>query len=376
MKTFVLLISIVALGSTAAFWMAGAMPMRWGVAPDHVAPAKLRASPDVVRVVGYVEPVSEIRKLTFKADGVIDTCRVHVGQSVEAGEILATLRSRDEQAAVGVAEQELAIARAELDKLMSGTHPQQIAAAERRVAKFKERVNIAQITLERERRLLDRHNLAKEEFDVAKSAVRQAEEELNEAMADVSELKTHVRPHDKALAEVKVKLAEANVVAAQERLRNTILMAPIRGTVLEILKREGEAIRVFDQQPMMIFADLSQMRVRAEVDERFVHLIRPGQEAFVHGRGLGDHRYKAKIALVKPLMGNKTVFSRESGERKDLDVLEVLVQPDSVLNVPIGLQVEVDIHLASPRHGPEALPAAGVIGSDERPGGSDGPGVG
>ena len=116
---------------------------------------------------------------------------------------------------------------------------------------------------------------------------------------------------------------------------------------------------------MIVFADLSQMRMRAEVDERFVHLIRLGQEAYIYGRGLGDKRYRSKIALIKPLMGNKTVFSRASGERKDLNVLEVLVQPESPLNVPIGLQIEVDIQLVPQPSGPDALPPADVIGSDD-----------
>ena len=64
-------------------------------------------------------------------------------------------------------------------------------------------------------------------------------------------------------------------------------------------------------------------------------------------------------------MGNKTVFSRASGERKDLNVLEVLVQPESPLNVPIGLQIEVDIQLVPQPSGPDALPPADVIGSDD-----------
>ena len=198
MKTLFLLTSIVFLGSTAAFWMAGAIPMQWTAAPEPAAPTTTREIPGVIRVVGYVEPVSEVRKLTFKADGVIENCRVQVGQSVEAGDVLATLRNRDEQAAVGVAEQELAVAVADREKLFSGVHPQQITGAEHRAAKFKERVNLAQLMLERQRRLYDRHNLAKEELDVATTGLKTAEEELKEAEDGVVELKTRVRPHDKA----------------------------------------------------------------------------------------------------------------------------------------------------------------------------------
>ena len=58
----------------------------------------------------------------------IDICDVQLGQSVEAGEILATLQNHEEQAAVVVAERELSVTQAERDKLLSGVHPQQIEA--------------------------------------------------------------------------------------------------------------------------------------------------------------------------------------------------------------------------------------------------------
>ena len=329
MKTLLLLSSAIVAGGTAAFWLAGARQSQWTGAPERSIPAKPEESPMVIRVIGYVEPVSEIRRLTFKADGLIESCRVRVGQSVEAGDVLASLHCRDELAAVGVAEQALAVAIAERGKLLSGVHPKLIAAAERRQARHRERVHYSRQQLDRLTRLYERNVAPQEEHDLAKTTLHQSEEDLNEATAALEELETQIRPDDKALAEAKIKLARANLQVAKERLRDTILTAPIRGTVLEIMKREGEAVHAFDSQPMIVFADLTQMRVRAEVDERYVDKIRVGQRAIVHGRSLGDRRYPAKLALIKPLMGNKTVFSRDAGERKDLDVLQAFVQPDA-----------------------------------------------
>jgi multidrug resistance efflux pump len=345
MRTLLLLSSAIVTAGTAAFWLAGASQSQWTWAPERSVRAKPEKSRMVIRVLGYVEPISEIRRLTFKADGLIESCPVRVGQSVEAGDVLARLHCRDELAAVGVAEQELAVAIAESGKLLSGVHPKLIAAAERRQARHRERVHYSRQQLDRLTRLYERQVATLEEHDLAQTTLHQSEEDLNEATAALEELKTHVRPDDKALAEAKIELARANLQAARERLRDTILTAPIRGTVLEIMKREGEAVRAFDSQPMIVFADLTQMRVRAEVDERYVDLIHVGQRATVYGRSLGDRRYPAKLALIKTLMGNKTVFSREAGERKDLDVLQAFVQPDAPVTVPIGLQVEVDIHL-------------------------------
>lgn len=152
-----------------------------------------------------------------------------------------------------------------------------------------------------------------------------------------------MRPVDRALADARVVQAEALLAAAHVRLEETLLCAPSTGTVLEILRREGEASRGPLGEPAVVFADDSRLRVRAEIDERYVSLLREGQPARVFGRGLGGPSYSGSVALVKQVMGNKTVFSRASSERKDLDVLQVLVDLLESFRAPLGLQVDVEI---------------------------------
>jgi len=57
------------------------------------------ASTGRVEAIGYVEPLSEIRQLTFKTGGLIQLCRVKIGDRVAKGETPAipdehALRSR------------------------------------------------------------------------------------------------------------------------------------------------------------------------------------------------------------------------------------------------------------------------------------------
>ncbi len=303
-------------------------------------------TPKLVRAIGYVEPDSEIRKLTFQVDGVIATCPVQVDQTIAEGDVLATLQNRDERATVVVAEKKLAVAKAERTKLLSGVHPQEVAAAERRIERLQERVRYAESQRDRQLRLFERNADTEEAFDQAKTDLTQAKEVLAESQAELDHLKMFVRLEDEALADSRVELAAANLLSAQERLRDTVLTATMPGTVLEILKREGEAVRSFDPQPVIVFADLSQLRLRAEVDERYVSLLKVGQKAVIFGRGLGERRVPGKVALLKTLMGNKTVFTRDAAERKDLDVLQVFVIPEEPLNVPIGLQVDIDLTIS------------------------------
>ncbi len=296
-----------------------------------------------IRGMGYAEPASEIRRLTFKVDGVIRECRVHLGQRVRAGETLAVLHNREEDAAVRVAEQELALAEAERARIFSGVNPHQIEAARRRIDRLQAQVQHAQACLARREELRSRNAVAEEDYEHWNSEVSQLGVAVQEAEAELAAYLNFVRPEDRALADAKVGLAEARLRMAEERLHDTILAAPSDGTVLEVIKREGEAVRVFDPQPVLLFADDTRLRVRAEIDERYVAEVAVGQAAVIHGRGLGRRRYAAVVSQVKGLMGPKTVFSGAAGERKDLDVLEIFLDLNEAITAPIGLQVDVDL---------------------------------
>lgn len=300
-------------------------------------------TPRVVRGLGYVEPVTEVRRLVFKIDGVIETVAVQLGQRVRAGELLVALRNTDEQAEVAAAEQALALAVAEREQLLAGIHPDQILATHRRIDVLSEQLSYAEKQHKRIASLAAKNVTTTEEVDRSDTNLRQAQKALQQAEAELANLENHVRDEDRQVAEAKVRVTEARLEVARQRLEHTLMKAPFDGTVLEILKREGEGARVLDREPVLIFADDLRLRVRAEIDERYVHELQPGQMAEVYGRGLGDQRFKATIGVVKRLMGNKTVFSREASERKDLDVLQVLIDMPSDFRAPLGLQVDVDV---------------------------------
>ena len=69
------------------------------------------------------------------------------------------------------------------------------------------------------------------------------------------------------------------------------------------------------------------------------------QRAHVFGRALGEGRFVGRVAVVKRMMGNKTCVSRSASERKDLDVLQLLIDMPPDFRPPLGLQVDVAIDL-------------------------------
>ena len=110
MKAVTILAASLIAAAAAAFWVAGALPVRSGPARHVTTERTVLENLTTIRAVGYVEPASEVRKLTFEVDGIIDDCRVTIGQAVKAGDELAILRNNDQQAEVVVAEKQLTVA--------------------------------------------------------------------------------------------------------------------------------------------------------------------------------------------------------------------------------------------------------------------------
>lgn len=346
MKWFVVL-SVVALAALAIWPLGIFSPDAHGdgAAVSTVGAGLSSSAGRTIQGLGYVEPVSEVRRLAFKIDGVIASCPVETGRRVARGEVLMSLVNREEAAALNIAVQDVAAAKAEREQVLAGVDANQIAAARSKIKLLEERARHARKHAERVRNLHHAKSLAEVERDLAETDVVQAAAALDQARAELLHLEQYVRPVDRAVADSRVAQAEARLAAARAHLDETVLRAPSEGTVLEVLRREGEAARDAAGGPVLIFADDSRLRVRAEIDERYVSLLRPGQQAEVFGRGLGERRYHGQIALVKGLISTKTVFSRSASERKDLDVLQVLIDMPEEFRAPLGLQVDVAVQI-------------------------------
>jgi HlyD family secretion protein len=290
---------------------------------------------------GFIEPESEIRRLVFSIDGVIEQCSIHVGDRVLCGQTLMALRNHKEKAAAQLARRECEMARADRKKVLAGVERNELEAARRQCEMSTEKERHAK--LERERYALLRRSSAasEQEYDLWESTLKQANLQLRADEARLHHLEQMVRPEDVALADARVACAEEKINVAQRALDETCLRAPSDGTVLEILKREGDGTRVLDGQPSIIFADVSRLRVRAEIDERHVHLLATSMRAVVTGRAVGFREFHGKVVRVNQVMGPKTVFARVADERRDLDVVQVLIEMGPEFNFPVGLRVDV-----------------------------------
>lgn len=125
--------------------------------PAYITATAVRG--DLLQTVEAVGTVISERDLAlqFPMTGIVDRVEVREGDVVRAGQLLAQLRSRREAAEVASASARVQSARADLDEVLAGTRPEDIAIAEAEVESRK-----AQL-------LAARANLAKAQTAVASS---------------------------------------------------------------------------------------------------------------------------------------------------------------------------------------------------------------
>ena len=154
---------------------------------------------------------------------------------------------------------------------------------------------------------------------------------------------------DREQAALDLANAEADVVAAQVSVENariavddTDVRAPITGTVIQKPVERGQVISsptrdVAGGSPLMQMADLSEVQIRALIDETDIGKIRPGMSAKVSVAAYPNQPFPGEVVKIEPqavVEQNVTMFA----------VLVSIDNRDGLL-MP-GMNSEVDISIA------------------------------
>jgi multidrug resistance efflux pump len=187
--------------------------------------------------------------------------------------------------------------------------------------------------------------LADAVVDADDAAARVASAQATAAAARAASLAKGTRAEQIDEAAAAVMLAEAELDAARAALDQTVLRAPHAGVILRRTAEVGAIVTLMPPQPIVTLADLSELQVRAEVDEADVAAIQVGMPAHATADAFGDRRFALRVARVTGELGRKTARDDDPRARVDTRVLEVIApfegEPGAAL--PIGLRMNVHI---------------------------------
>jgi len=224
--------------------------------------------------------------------GRVERIPVQEGQSVRRGDILVALDDRDERAAVAQARAAVEQAEAKVRQLRELGLP----AAEQGLAQ-------AQANLTQARRQYERAADLKARGFVSQSALDDAQRNLDVAESQLRAAKLQVESNSAAgsefaVAQTALEQARASLGVAQAKLDDTVIRAPVDGTLIARAVEPGNVVQ--PGKELMALAPAGETQVVVQIDEKNLAQLRVGQKALGSADAFPRERFAADLVYINP----------------------------------------------------------------------------
>lgn len=253
--------SLVAAGCGASTTTEAA-PESSAPAPAVVDVATVTAATGAIEsaleISGTLTPLSRVA-VKPKLPGTIERMMVDIGDAVTMGQTIATIDRREIDAQADAAVASVAVGKAALENAEAA---------------------LANALLERDRAttLFDKGALPRQRLDGAQTAHRSAVAQRDLAAANLAQ-------------------AEAALRRAREVQKNATITSPVTGYVVE---RNYDAGAIPGDRPVVIVADMRQMKLEAGVSELEAGRLRVGLKAHISVQAKPGQAFEGQLAAIAP----------------------------------------------------------------------------
>jgi HlyD family secretion protein len=247
-----------------------------------------------IKVSGNIE-TTEV-DVGFKITGRIVSRYFEEGDWVDKGKVLAKLDDEDLRNRFEVARATLVSAQARLSKLLAGSRPEEIRAAEANLNQAKSDLENKEAHYERMKPLFERGVIPKETLDNAEAGFKIAKASFQSATENYLLVKEGPRKEDIEDAKAQVEQAQASLKLTETQLSYTVLYSPISGVVLVKSGETGEVVN--PGTSILTLADIGNVWLKAYIPETDLGKIKWGQEVIVTTDLRPKKEYKGKISFI------------------------------------------------------------------------------
>ncbi len=291
---------------------------------------QMRSAAGSAQVTGVVAPnesrVAHIRPL---ANGRVQQVYVRLGDRVRAGQALATY-----------------------DNIELGEFTGQYLSALAALEKANAEAEVALRALDRAKMLVGVGALAKAEQDRRTADYANAGASINSQKAELAKLEEKLRRY--GLSDEDVRALSPRDGAPQRRQASlTTVAAPFGGVVIKFNAAQGETISPQDE--LFTIADLTTLWVQADVYEKDIASIRPGQQARIISETYPGHTFVGRITYISDFLDPKTRTAKVRCEVPNLDG-----------RLKVDMFVTIQLPTSTPRQA-LMIPQAAVQQVNDRP---------
>lgn len=242
-----------------AWWLAARPSAAEGLTTADVTVGDVEQS---VLATGKLRP-KELVSVGAQVSGQVKKLYVELGQRVRAGDPIADIDAEPQRLALRNAE-------AAVGALAAQKEARQGALVQ------------AELTYRRQKTMLAADATSRADYEAAEAALTAVRGELSSLDAQIVQARTQVE-------------------TARLNLGFTRILAPMDGTIVAVVTKQGQTVNSFQSAPTIVMlARLDVMTVRTEISEADVQKVRAGQSVRFTTLGAPDRPYHARIDRIEP----------------------------------------------------------------------------
>jgi len=323
------------------------------VVPVEVVKVEAGDISSFISATGTVCPLQEAN-IGPRISGRIESISADEGDHITGGQILIKLDRKKLTIAKQQAVAALGTARASLQKLLAGTREEEIRRAEAGFAMAEANLRNAELEFERYKKLYEKHTVAKKAYDAVDTQYKVALAGFNEAKERLKMARKGPTKEDIDVAKAQVRQAEVSVRMANHKLEDSVTKAPFSGFVVKKLKNEGEYVTSTPATVVLKLVDINRVRVEVGVPEKEMGKVKKGNGAEVTVDAYPDMSFPGEVTVINPSVepGSRTFKTKieilnKGGLLKDgmFARVKIIVEEHEGVNIiPRDAIIEADGH--------------------------------
>jgi HlyD family secretion protein len=290
----------------------------------------------ILTATGYVVAHHKIQ-VASKVVGKVAWIGVEKGDKVTQGQVIARLEDDEYRAQLQQGAGALESLKARLDELLNGSRPEEIDVALANLEQERADLRNAKVNLDRTQQLVKDEVLSRQAYDDAKA--RYDSQAARVASLEKTYQLVKVGPRKELIAQVRgdIERAKGQVAFAETQLSNTVIRAPITGTILERIVEKGEFVTtgfVGDRGAkgyVVSMADLNDLQVELDINQNDFAKLKANQRGRIRIDAFRDRSYEGFIEEIAP----------EANRQKATVQVKVKVEkPDEFLRPDMNASVD------------------------------------
>lgn len=260
----------------------------------------------ILNATGYIIAAHKIQ-LAAKVIGKVAWIGVEKGDRVKKDQVLVRLEDDEYRAQVQQGKGNLANLQAQLDQALNGSRPEEIAKAKADVEQSRADLENAKVNLDRTRKLVKEGVVAQQSLDDAVAKYDNTVARTNSLERSYDLVKIGPRKEQIDALRGLVTQAKGQLAYYETQLDNTIIRAPVTGTILERNVEKGEFVTtgfVGDKGAkgyVVSMADLNDLKVELDINQNDFAKLGPSQKGIITTDSYGpDVKFNGAIDEISP----------------------------------------------------------------------------